>query len=84
MRCLLICVANARPNRFHQSASRFMAKFDTATVAQIFNLPQRKRKPDMNHHGHTYYLGERLEISAWMSQVRDVAKRAAPAQVDLL
>ena len=48
-------------------ANRFMADIDAAFVEQIFDLPQRKRIPDIHHHGQADDLGGRLEISEWIS-----------------
>jgi chemotaxis response regulator CheB len=39
-----------------------MANIDAAFVEQIFDLPQRKRKPNIHHHSQTDNLGRRLEI----------------------
>ena len=44
-------------------ANRFMADIDAAFVEQIFDLPQRERKPDIHHHSQADDLGRRLEIS---------------------
>jgi len=47
-----------------------MADINAAFVEQIFDLPQRKRKPDIHHHGQTDDLWGRLEISEWISHPR--------------
>jgi hypothetical protein len=41
---------------------RFMADIDTAFVEQIFDLPQRKRIPDIHHHSKADNFGRCLEI----------------------
>ncbi len=40
-----------RPEPVPPGANRFMADIDAAFVEQIFDLPQRKRIPDIHHHG---------------------------------
>ncbi len=39
-----------------------MADFDPALVQQIFDIPQRKWKPDVQHHRKTDDLGTGLEV----------------------
>mgnify|MGYP004007052857 FL=1 len=48
-------------------ANGLMADVDATFVEQIFDLPQRKRKPDIHHHGQADDLGGGLEISEWIS-----------------
>ena len=47
-------------------ANRFVADVDAAFVEQIFDLSQRKRKPDIHHYGQTNDLGRCLKISEWI------------------
>ena len=62
-----------------------MADIDAAFVEQIFDLPQRKRKPDIHHHRQADDLGGRLEISEWISHrrmLRNAPHRLKPVSPD--
>jgi hypothetical protein len=42
-------------------ADRLVAHLDTALVQEVFNIPERKREPDVQHHRQADDLRARLE-----------------------
>ena len=56
-------------------ANRFVADIDAAFVQQIFDLPQRKRIPDIHHHSQADDLGRRLEISEGIAHPETLRNR---------
>jgi hypothetical protein len=43
-------------------------------VKQVFDLPQRKRKPNIQHHRQADNLGRCLEISKWIAHPETLRK----------
>ena len=54
---LLISAANIGPNRFHQKPHALMADIDPTLEQKIFDLPQRQRIADVQHHHEADHLG---------------------------
>jgi len=62
-----------------------MTNINTAFVEQIFDLPQRKRKSDVQHYSQTDDLGRRLEISKGafhQETLRNPPRRLKPDSLD--
>jgi hypothetical protein len=62
-----------------------VADIDAAFVEQIFDLPQRKRIPDIHHHSQADDLGRHLEISEEIARpetLRNPPHRLKPVSSD--
>ena len=60
----------------------FVANIDATLKQQIFDLPQRKRIPDVHHHREADYLGRTVEITKGI--LHRCKLRNSPARLKLI
>ena len=59
-----------------------MADVDAAFVQKIFDIPKRKRKPDVHHHRHADHLRAGFEVAKWAAFCHPPKLRGCPARLN--
>jgi len=59
-----------------------MADVDAAFVQKIFDIPKRKRKPDVHHHRQADHLRAGFEVAKWAAICHPPKLKGCPARLN--
>jgi len=59
-----------------------MADVDAAFVQKIFDIPKRKRKPDVHHHRKADHLRAGFEVAKWAAFCHPPKLKGCPARLN--